>query len=471
MKIIKHVLLILIIFSAWNCSRNERSNSVYTVLTGATILDGTGNAPIEDGVIVIEGDRIKELGPADKINFPTSAKIIDLKGKFITPGFIDLHIHFWESGRTSAQPTFIIDLRKFFPYEDEVKFMKERISITLEKYLCAGVTSTVALGAIGWEYEIKKHADTTANAPRVFLAGGFVANYPTELKFPTFDGEQTGYWVEKKEDAAKLIRYLDSTGVDLIKAGYVNQEGYPLEGFVPKLEALIDESHKNNYRVSVHATELSSALEALKAGADVLAHTVADSVVDDEFIRQALRNNAVITSSLGVISSYNEILTSRYSLTAMDSCCGDPLVIESWKAWSAVPEDQKPAIPEWILKSEQSLAIMLENTKKAYDAGILICVGSDGGNIGSLHGPSFHRELRLLEAAGLKPMDILLAATKNGAIAIGKQHELGTLEKGKLADLLVIEADPLEDVNNYSRITYVMKSGILIERKSLTEEN
>jgi len=94
-------------------------------------------------------------------------------------------------------------------------------------------------------------------------------------------------------------------------------------------------------------------------------------------------------------------------------------------------------------------------------------VGSDGGNIGSMHGPSFHRELKLLQESGMKPMDILIAATKNGAIALGKQNELGTLEKGKLADLLILDANPLIEVNNYTKISYVMKNGNLIERNAL----
>lgn len=453
-----------------SCNNTDIKNADVVVLKGATIIDATGNPPIENGVIIIEGNRIKEIGSADQVKIPAGTKTIDVKGKFIIPGMIDLHIHFWESARPTAQPTFIYDTRKIVPYEEEVKFMKQRLPVTLESYLCSGITSVVALGAIDWEYEIKKQADTTLHAPRVFLAGGFIANYPTEKEWPVFDGKKTGYWLEKADDAARMIDYLDSTGIDLIKAGYIAGKGYPLEGFAPKLKAIISESHRKNYQVSVHATQLRSAVEALKAGANVLAHTVNDTIINDEFIQLARKNNVVITSSLGVIASYNEILTSNYSLSYIDSCCGDPLVIQSWKEWATIPAVQKPPIPGWILQSQQLTEIMLENTRKAYDAGILICIGSDGGNIGSLHGPSFHRELRLLKEAGMKPMDIFLAATKNGAIALGKQKELGTLEKGKFADLLILDANPLNDVANYSMIRYVMKDGKLIEHKSLSEK-
>jgi imidazolonepropionase-like amidohydrolase len=460
--------LILIVY--WSCTSQNNKEAIYIVLKGATIIDGTGNRPIENGTIIIEGNKIKETGPAGQVKIPESSNIIDCKGKYIIPGMIDLHIHFWESARPGAQPTFIYDARKFYPYEEEIKFMKQQLPITLEKYLCSGVTSVVALGAIDWEYEIRKMADTTINSPRVFLAGGFIANYPTEIEWPIFDGKIPGYWIKNAEEAARLVDYLDSTGIDLIKAGYINKKEYPLESFIPKLKATAEESHRKNYRVSVHATELRSAIEVLKAGTDVLAHTVNDSIINDEFIALAKKNNAVITSSLGVISSYHEILRGNYILNYIDSCCSDPLVIKSWEEWKTIPADQKPPIPGWILQSGKFTDVMLQNIKKAYDAGLLICVGSDGGNIGSMHGPSFHRELRLLEKSGMKPMDILLAATRNGAIALGKQNELGTLEKGKLADLLILNANPLETADNYSNISYVMRNGNLIDRKSLTEK-
>ena len=195
-----------------------------------------------------------------------------------------------------------------------------------------------------------------------------------------------------------------------------------------------------------------------------------DSIIDEEFIRLAHQNNTIITSSLGVLSSFNEILTSTYSLAESDKCCGDPEVIQSWVEWAEIPENEKPLIPNWILAADQSREIMLQNTRIAYEAGLAICIGSDGGNIGSLHGSSFHRELRLLAEAGLTPMDILVAATKNGALAMGKEAELGTLEEGKQADLLILNSDPLESVANFNKIDQVIVKGQWIEREELIEK-
>ncbi len=394
------ILIFLSTLFAVSCSTNSSVDSEYIILQNATIIDGTGNPPIDNGVIVIKGNQISQVGINSELELPKDAEIINVKGKWIIPGFIDLHMHFWESARTWTQPTFIFDLRKFVPYEEEVAFMKRKISYTLEKYLCSGVTSVVPLGAIDWEYEVRELAKQQLKAPNIYLAGGFIANSPTKGEWPVFDGKQTGYWLEGSNDAEGLIQFLDSTNIDLIKTGFVNKEGYPMETFQPKLEAIIEASHKKNLKVSVHATGLSNAKIALQAGADILAHTVNDSIIDEEFIQLARQNSAIITSSLGVISAYNEILTNTYSLTNQDKCCGDPEVIQSWEEWAEIPPSKKPLIPDWILDAEQSMEIMLQNTRIAHESGLLICVGSDGGNIGSLHGPSFHRELRLLAEAG-----------------------------------------------------------------------
>ena len=110
---------------------------------------------------------------------------------------------------------------------------------------------------------------------------------------------------------------------------------------------------------------------------------------------------------------------------------------------------------------------MLENTRLANEAGLTISVGTDAGNIGTLHGASFHRELLYLEQAGLTPLEILMAATKNSAMAIGKADELGTIEIGKQADILVLDKNPLESVANMGTISYVIIKGELIKRIKL----
>lgn len=376
--ILKYQHLLLSILILVGCSPKSDEHSELLVLKGATIIDGTGNPAIENGLLIIKGGRIQKVGRAEAIKIPKGVKIIDFSGKWIVPGYVDAHIHFWESGRTWTSPTYVLDLQKFVSYEEETEFIKNRISYTLEKYLCAGVTSVAPLGAVNWEYKVRTLAEKQQKTPRIYLAGGFIANTPPELDNQYFEGEPTGFWIEKEEDAKKLIAYLDSTNVDLIKAGFIEGDNdYPIEEFLPKLKLLIEESHLRGLPVSVHAMELSNAKHVIRSGADVLAHTVTDKIIDEEFIQLAKQNDVIITSSLGIYKAFKEVFTNSYTLSDMDYCCGDSEVIDSWKEWASIPKEEKPQIPDWIMSAEESFKIMIENTRLANEAGLTISVGTD----------------------------------------------------------------------------------------------
>ncbi len=432
------------------------------VITGATIIDGTGAAPIVGGTIVLDEERIVAIGPASDVDIPDRAEIVSADGKWIIPGMIDLHMHFWESGRPGAQPTYVADVTEVFPYEEEVEWMKGRARYTLSRYLCSGVTSVVALGAIEWEYDVRSMAEETATAPRVLLAGGFIGNAPPEESSPYWEGTQPGYWIEDPEDAPALVADLEATGIDLIKAGYVPHQDHPLEAFSPALESLVEASHARDLKISVHAMELESAKAALQAGADILAHTVSDQDVDEEFIRLARVVDVVNTSSAGVFTGHARLLQDHLELSEAEVRCGDPEVIDSWQEWGSIPMSARPSTPDRIAGAQKAEDQIVENIRALHDAGIRVAVGSDGGNIGSMHGPSFHTELRLLAEAGLTPTEVIIAATRTGAEALGREQDLGTLEPGKLGDLVILDADPLVTVANLDRSTGVVVKGNFI---------
>jgi imidazolonepropionase-like amidohydrolase len=134
----------------------------------------------------------------------------------------------------------------------------------------------------------------------------------------------------------------------------------------------------------------------------------------------------------------------------------------------ALPRAERPAPQSFVGGWQANERMALQNLARLRAEGIPIAVGSDGGNVGTQHGPGFQRELRLLAAAGLTPMDVILAATRDGARALGREADLGTLQPGRLADLLVLDADPLADVGNLDRISQVMVRGRLFTRRDLS---
>jgi imidazolonepropionase-like amidohydrolase len=202
--------------------------------------------------------------------------------------------------------------------------------------------------------------------------------------------------------------------------------------------------------------ELDAAKAALRADADILAHTVRDRQLDEEFLALAKASNVINTTTAGAFWGHFRGLYEPATLSEADRSCGDPEVIESWNRWGSVLPAARPPIPGWIRQWTESQRQILANIRALHQAGVRIAVGSDGGNIGSMHGASFHKELHLLAEAGLPPMAIIVAATRHGAEALGLEQQLGTLEVGKLADLVVLEANPLADIENINRIAYVM---------------
>lgn len=206
----------------------------------------------------------------------------------------------------------------------------------------------------------------------------------------------------------------------------------------------------------------------LEAGVDILAHPVLAGPVDDEFMALAKGRGAFVTSTVGVARGHARVVDSVYADDATEVTCGDPEVRAAWLQWSALPRNDRPPA-HYDLSGWQSVErIGLQNLARVQAHGIPIIVGSDGGNIGTQHGPGFQRELRLLAGAGLTPMEIILAATRNGARALGREADLGTVQAGRFADLVVLDADPLADVGNLDRISQVMVRGRLFTRGDLS---
>jgi imidazolonepropionase-like amidohydrolase len=210
-------------------------------------------------------------------------------------------------------------------------------------------------------------------------------------------------------------------------------------------------------------TGLWEAKDAIRAGADVLVHSVSDRPVDDEFLALARSHKVVYITTITVIEGYlsagqGTVDGRLYPLDCADSAsralvASGPVHPAHGRAW-------------WtdttvIRRVAEERTTSEANAKRVQAAGVTLAAGTDAGNPGTLHGPSFYRELALLAEAGLTPMEVLIAATRNAARAMGREQEIGTLEAGKAADLVALGADPLADVRNYQRVRWVMKGGLM----------
>ena len=427
-----------------------------TLLAGATVIDGIAGAPLENAVVVIRNERIDAIARQGEGAIPAGARVIDVSGKWLVPGLVDAHVHFFQSGGLYTRPD-VIDLRHIRPYEDEIARIRERLPETLERYLASGITSVVDLAGPGWTYELRSLAGDTVASPRVMLSGpGLTAQLPAGL----VGKHAPAFVVRSPEQALAVVRRLSVQRPDFLKIWFSPARGMNLAGEFTWIRAAIREAHTLGLQVAVHATQLEIARRMVDAGADILVHSIDDRPIDRELLSAMRAGGVLYIPTLGVSRRYAEVLGQQLELAPFEQTMGDAGVIASLDDLPRLYQGYRRPQP---LKDNR---VARENLLHVHRAGITIAAGSDAGNIGSLHGPGLHRELELMVDAGLKPSDVLLAATRGGAQVMGRSRELGRIEPGLLADLLLLDADPQKDIRNTRRIAMVMKGGRILHCKA-----
>ncbi len=448
-----------------NPTATAETNASVKALVGATLIDGTGSAPVANAVVIIDGTEIAAVGRRGSVQMPRDAEIVDVGGKWLVPGLIDAHVHFMESGRIYTKPG-QIDLTHLVPYEEEVAWMQGRVPITLRSYLCAGVTGAVSVGGPRFEYQVRDEARARADAPDVYVAHGPVTLVPAEILFPPFDGDTSVRTVTSPASAAETIRQGAAWGADLVKSGYLGGPFADYEqDYAAVHEAIVTESAAHGFRVTTHVTELEPARILVELGVDSLQHLPLDAPLDAAFLELAKSSGVIVVPTLAVWRrNMVDVYNRGYELLPIERRCGDPQVIASW-----FEVDDLPAPPPQVMEAfEAGMVMAAANTKRLLDAGVPLAAGSDTGNLGLLHGPSLHYELKLMGDAGVPPADLITAATLNAARVAGQAHRVGTIEPGKQADMLVLAADPLADIANLQAIERVVKSGVFFDRQALT---
>lgn len=425
------------------------------VIRGATLVNPDGSAPIANSVVVIRDGRIAAMGRVGRVTVPRGIEVVDATGKWLVPGLIDGHVHFFQSGGLYTRPD-ALDLRAAIPYEQEIARIQAQLDDTFARYLASGVTSVADVGGPMWNFDVRERAADNPRAPRAAITGPLISTWRPHVPDPPIIAAMS------PEEARALVRAQLPRRPDFIKIWYVVMQGQTAEQFLPIVRAAIEEAHGAGLRVAVHATELETARAALRAGADILVHGVEDSEVDADFIALLRERRAIYTSTLDVYGGYMRTFTRRPGFTEREFALADPYVMGSLADLAHLPQDQ---LPDWLrglagqTPPSTQLDMLMRNLRIVHEAGIPIAMGTDAGNIGTLPGPSVYREMALMAQAGLSPADVLRSATVNGARLMGQQGEIGLIAPGRRADMVLLDADPLADVANLSRIALVVRGG------------
>ena len=441
-------------------------------LDGATLVYPDRNEvryPHTNTTIVINGDRIERIGP--KI-LEKGTRVIDCKGKIILPGYIDTHIHFFQSADLFTRPDGA-DLNSVRPYKDEIAWIKSHLNDIFARYIRCGITSVVDVGGPFWNFEVRKTANATAKAPRVAVAGPLISSVSRE-KLDL--GDPPIVKIDSPDQAREFVGKLAAQNPDLVKIWYIVDKDHPVDGFRPIIRATVEESHAHKIRVAVHATELETARAAVEEGADILVHSVVDKPVDDAFVKLLKDRHIILCPTLVVFERYGRTFSHQLNLTREEKAWGNPEVIASLDV-RTIPSDKLPdRIKSALAKPDEALdrikktyEVALPNLKKLEDAGITIAAGTDAGNIGTIHGPALFREFQLMKEAGLTNMQILQSATVNAAKLFGGDTgaHIGKIDNGYFADLVILKSNPVDDIANASEIETVIKNGVVYPADSI----
>ncbi len=440
-----------------------------TYLTNVTVVDVEKQRLLPKQTVVISGERITQMGSSSKIKLPSNAQIIDGKDKYLAPGLTDAHVHFFQSGGLYTRPD-AINLQKDRPYQKEIEYASAKMEENLKLYLRCGITQVVDVGATYNLLKLKDNFKNNPSLPSVCMSGPLLTTY-IPAAYKDLKEDAPFQLVQTTEEAKNRVQEQLAHHPDIIKIWYiVNNENKGTEAsarsYLPIIRTIIDEAHKNKVRVAVHATERITAQLAVENGADFLVHNIEDEIVKPDFIQLLKNKKTILCPTLTVAAGYDNVFGQKLKLDSHDFIHSDAYqlgtltdlrhlqdttLINAYKNWTNAPENLK--------KAQTTDSICKTNLKKLADAGVIIATGTDAGNIGTLHASSYLSEIRAMKQSGLTNWQILTASTLNGARAAHTEQESGSIVTGKKANLILLNANPLDNIENLAKIEQVILNG------------
>jgi imidazolonepropionase-like amidohydrolase len=429
-------LVALLVISLFSCSPNQTFASIQSglekidakglvILEGASLIDGTGSPPRNDSVVVIKDERI--LTVTDKgsyTTYPKDSEIVNLTGRFLIPGLFDMHAHVAGVLDSSYNQTIS---------ENTLKALLDN-GITTIRNPGGPTKESVALRDAVAAGQIK--------GPQIFTAGRLINGLP----FPTRFVETIA---NTEAEVREEVKSQADAGVDYVKL-YV--------GLYPNLvKTAIDEAHNQGIKVIGHLY-LTSWTDAANLGIDALTHGVPVS----PFLLSKDKREIFIENGRGPFDHFLWL-----NLVDLNSTKINEMINALVK--NKVPVDPTLSIYEAMLKDDPQNQYLwskvLQLTKMLYDHGVTIMSGTDIPNLGLIPGISLHHELELLVKSGINPLNVIKIATGNGAEALGILDDVGTIESGKQADMIILNANPIRNIRNIEAIEGVIEDGQFFNHK------
>ena len=448
-----------------------------TYITNVTLIDVIKQKLIPGQTVMIKDDIISTIQSSNKAKVPADAIIIDGTGKYLMPGLTDAHVHFFQSGGLYTRPDGL-DLRKDKPYDKEIQWVHKNMEDFLRRYLQCGITSVIDVGST---YNYLQQRDSFENknyAPAIYMTGPLLTSYEPDV-FKNLKNDEPFILVKTPEDGIKGVQQELPYHPDFIKIWYIvsqNKDSVEVSArrFAPVAKAIIDEAHKHNLKVAVHATERITAQLAVENGCDYLVHGVEDEIVPDDFIKLLKSKKVIDCPTLIVEDGYFKTFGQTMNYSTYDLMNSNPEQVGSIEDLKHLPDTamigfykKRLRMPAVINKWHHDDSVRMVNLKKMIDGGVTIAAGTDAGNIGTQHGTSFYDELQAMKASGLTNWQIIQTATINGQKILNKENEYGSISVGKKADMVLLNANPVDSLENITKINLVINKGRVINPDTL----
>ena len=464
-----------------------------TAITGATLIDGTGSAPVPDAVVVVTGDRITAAGPRASVPVPAGATVIDAAGQFIVPGFIDTNVHLSLYGGMNDR------------YETLVRYNARQPEIVLEAaqlQLKHGVTTVRDSYGVLPALVATRDRITRGEAvgARILAAGNIVGwGGPYSVSFSLIREAGLTLFQEQMNDQitqgagedlvdmtpdelrVAINAYLDK-GPDFVKFGGTAHFARPsFIGFSPEAQrVMVEEAHKRGKKAETHSTTPDGLRLSVEAGIDGIQHPEMlgprelPAALIREIVRRQIACNMLVNTITG--DAWAKHLKDR---EAAQKKLADEAAKEAANGTARAKtsaEQRKDAAD-----TGEEMELRRKNARALIAAGAVVTVGTDNYWAAAAelsrapkvetqdHGIGTILAIEGLVELGMTPLQAIVAGTKNGAFAAGRSADLGTIERGKVADLLVLGADPLADIRNIRAIRTLMAGGRVLDRARLPE--
>jgi imidazolonepropionase-like amidohydrolase len=442
-------------------------------IRNVNIIDIKTGTLLPNHSILITKDKISWIGTDKKLKVGKETSVVDGRGKYLMPGLIDSHIHFSQSGSLYTRPD-AVDFTNRMPYKEEWERGFQNAADYLKRYLRLGITTVMDVGGPFSNFTIRDSISKTTISPNIFVTGplfSIVESSALALNDPPI------VKVASNEDVEELFNKMLPFKPDFIKVWYISGKEYPAEKSFPLVKYIAQLSAKNKLKLAVHATELKTAQLAVEAGASILVHSVEDEIIPDGFVKTLKDKNITYIPTLMVSGNYSKAFSGKLSHHPQDLAWANAFAYGSLTDVEAMDTTSLPRVIKWYRKKgipQTDLrydSVMSVNLRKLVDAGVNVATGTDAGNIGTFHASSYIQELETMQGAGLSNREILKASTINAASGFGISDKYGSVEKGKNADLLLLQKNPLESISHLNSIEWVIKSGKILKADTIVHES